>query len=101
MSDHDKRVALGHCDATPAASGGTLRKLADLNVRAGPGVSYKRVDCLLRDETTTILGRDQASDWWKIECPPRAEGAKAGCRAAGSGSRGEGLRALRRRARPA
>ncbi len=76
VSDHDKRVALGHCDATPAASGGTLRKLADLNVRAGPGVSYKRVSCLLRDETTTILGRDQASDWWKIECSPRAEGSE-------------------------
>jgi uncharacterized protein YraI len=45
-------------------------------VRAGPGVSYKRVDCLLRDETTTILGRDQASDWWKIECSPRAEGSE-------------------------
>ena len=76
VSDHDKRVALGHCDATPAASRGTLRKLATLNVRAGPGVSYKRVGCLLRDETTTILGRDQASDWWKIECSPRAEGSE-------------------------
>ena len=76
VSDHDKRVALGHCDATPAANGGTLRKLVTLNVRAGPGVSYKRVSYLLRDETTTILGRDQASDWWKIECSPRAEGSE-------------------------
>ena len=31
-----------------------MRKLADLTVCAGPGVSYKRVRCLLRDETTTI-----------------------------------------------
>ena len=76
VSDHDKRVALGQCDATPAANGGTLRKLADLTVCAGPGVSYKRVRCLLRDETTTILDRDQASDWWKIECSPRAEGSE-------------------------
>ena len=76
VSDHDKRVALGHCDATPAANGGTLRKLADLTVCAGPGVSYKRVNYLLRDETSTILGRDQASDWWKIECSPRAEGSE-------------------------
>ena len=53
-----------------------MRKLADLTVCAGPGVSYKRVRCLLRDETTTILGRDQASDWWKIECSPRAEGSE-------------------------
>jgi hypothetical protein len=47
-----------------------------LTVCAGPGVSYKRVRCLLRDETTTILDRDQASDWWKIECSPRAEGSE-------------------------
>ncbi|HOU41739.1 MAG TPA: SH3 domain-containing protein [Promineifilum sp.] len=60
---------------TPAgASQGTLRVLVDLNVRAGPGVGYERVGFLLRDETAVILGRDPASGWWKIACPPRAEG---------------------------
>lgn len=63
-------------EATPAAGGGTLRMLSDLNVRAGPGVGYERVGFLLRDETATILGRDEASGWWKIVCPPRAEGSE-------------------------
>ena len=63
-------------EATPAAGQGTLRMLSDLNVRAGPGVGYKRVGFLLRDETAVILGRDEASGWWKIVCPPRAEGSE-------------------------
>lgn len=63
-------------ETTPAASGGTLRMLSDLNVRAGPGVGYERVGFLLRDETAAILGRDPASGWWKIVCPPRAEGSE-------------------------
>ncbi len=61
-------------ETLPAAVGGTLRMLSDLNVRAGPGVGYERVGFLLRDETAVILGRDPASGWWKIECPPRADG---------------------------
>ena len=61
-------------EATPATGGGTLRMLSDLNVRAGPGVGYERVGFLLRDETAVIVGQDPASGWWKIECPPRADG---------------------------
>ena len=61
-------------EATAATPQGTLHVLADLNVRAGPGVGYERVGFLLRDETAAILGRDPASGWWKISCPPRAEG---------------------------
>ena len=61
-------------ETTPAAAGGTLRMLSDLNVRAGPGVGYERVGFLLRDETAVIMGRDPASGWGKIECPPRADG---------------------------
>jgi hypothetical protein len=63
-------------EATPATGGGTLRMLSDLNVRAGPGVEYERVGFLLRDETAAILGRDEPSGWWKIECPERAEGSE-------------------------
>jgi hypothetical protein len=63
-------------EETPAAGGGTLRMLSDLNVRAGPGVGYERVGFLLRDETAVILGRDEASGWWKIVCPPQAEGSE-------------------------
>lgn len=61
-------------EATIPPAQGTLRILADLNVRAGPGVEYERVGFLLRDETAVILGQDAASGWWKIACPPRAEG---------------------------
>ena len=52
------------------------KRQSDLNVRAGPGVGYERVGFLLRDETAVILGRDEASGWWKIACPPRAEGSE-------------------------
>ena len=55
---------------------GTVRVLVDLNVRAGPGVGYERVGFMLRDETAVVLGRDPASGWWKIQCPPSAEGSE-------------------------
>jgi len=61
-------------EGTTASGPGTLRVLVDLNVRAGPGVGYERVGFLLRDETAVIVGRDPASGWWKIACPPSAEG---------------------------
>lgn len=61
-------------EATAGSGPGTLRVLVDLNIRAGPGVGYERVGFLLRDETAVVLGRDPASGWWKIACPPRAEG---------------------------
>lgn len=62
--------------ATPAAGQGRVRVLVDLNVRSGPGVGHERVGFMLRDETAAILGRDEASGWWKIQCPPRAEGSE-------------------------
>lgn len=62
-------------DAT-ATGQGRLRVLVDLNVRAGPGVAYERVGFLLRDETATIVGRDATTGWWKIACPPQAEGSE-------------------------
>lgn len=63
-------------EGATASGQGTLRVLVDLNVRAGPGVGYERVGFLLRDETAVIVGRDEASGWWKIACPPRAEGSE-------------------------
>ena len=41
-----------------------------LNVRTGPGVAYERVGSLLPDDTAAVLGRDEASGWWRIVCPP-------------------------------
>jgi hypothetical protein len=61
-------------DPTALPAQGTLRILVDLNVRGGPGVSHPRVGFLLRDERVTVVGRDEASGWWRIQCPPRAEG---------------------------
>jgi hypothetical protein len=53
-----------------------VRVLVDLNVRGGPGVQYERVGFLLENQTVPILGRDPDTGWWKIECPPRAEGSE-------------------------
>ncbi len=55
--------------ATTAAQG-TLVVLVKLNVRTGPGVGYERVGSLLPDDTAAVLGRDEASGWWRIVCPP-------------------------------
>ncbi|MBK7217888.1 MAG: SH3 domain-containing protein [Candidatus Promineofilum sp.] len=53
---------------------GTLVVLVKLNVRTGPGVGYERVGSLLPDDTAIILGRDPASEWWRIVCPPDMAG---------------------------
>lgn len=51
----------------------TVRVLVDLNIRRGPGVQYGRVGFLLANETAPILGRDPATGWWKIICPPTVD----------------------------
>ena len=63
-------------DPTPAPAQGTVRILVDLNIRSGPGVRFDRVGFLLKDERAVVLGRDEASGWWLIECPPEAGGAE-------------------------
>ncbi len=59
----------------PVEAQGTLRILVDLNVRSGPGVRFDRVGFLLKDERVTVIGRDPASGWWRIQCPPEADGS--------------------------
>jgi len=61
-------------DSSPVEAQGTLRILVDLNIRSGPGVRFDRVGFLLRDERATVIGRDPDSGWWRIECPPAADG---------------------------
>lgn len=51
-----------------------LTALVDVNVRKGPGVIYDTDGFLLQDEMVLVVGRDPQSSWWKIECPPRADG---------------------------
>ena len=48
--------------------------LVDLNVRSGPGVQYSRVGFLLEGAVVPILGVDPLTGWWKVDCPPTAEG---------------------------
>lgn len=61
-------------DSSPVEAQGTLRILVDLNIRSGPGVRFDRVGFLLRDERATVIGRDPDSGWWRIQCPPAADG---------------------------
>lgn len=61
-------------DPTPAPAQGTVRILVDLNIRSGPGVRFDRVGFLLKDERAVVVGRDETSGWWLIECPPAADG---------------------------
>jgi len=61
-------------DSAPVDAKGTLRILVDLNVRSGPAVRFDRIGYLLKDDRVTVIGRDAASGWWKIQCPPLADG---------------------------
>ena len=58
----------------PASDGPTVRLLVDLNIRSGPGVRYPRVGFLLGGDTAPIIGRHAESGWWRIQCPPLADG---------------------------
>ncbi len=57
----------------PIEAQGTVRILVDLNIRSGPSVRHDRVGFLLRDERATVIGRDPASGWWRIQCPPSVD----------------------------
>lgn len=50
-----------------------VRILVDLNIRSGPGVQFQRAGFLLRGDSVPVIGRDEASGWWQIACPPAAE----------------------------
>jgi hypothetical protein len=69
-------VPAGATAIGPTPSGPTATVLVDLNVRSGPGVQYDRVGFLLEGESAAIIGRNPDSSWWKITCPPQAEGAE-------------------------
>jgi uncharacterized protein YgiM (DUF1202 family) len=62
--------------ATPVSPDGRprVRLLVDLNIRSGPSVQYERVGFLLGGDTAVILGQHADSGWWRIECPPLADG---------------------------
>ncbi|MCC6454538.1 MAG: SH3 domain-containing protein [Caldilineaceae bacterium] len=47
---------------------------ANVNVRSGPGTDYARVGNLVAGQSCTITGRNQASTWWQLSCPPPVSG---------------------------
>ena len=53
----------------PTGTPATLTVLVDLNVRAGPGVSYERLSYLPQGATAVIIGRALQSEWLEIACP--------------------------------
>lgn len=55
--------------AAPIAEELTAAVNADrLNVRGGPSVDYDVIGKVTRDEVLTVLGRNEAGDWWFICC---------------------------------
>jgi uncharacterized protein YgiM (DUF1202 family) len=52
----------------------TVRMLVDLNIRSGPSVQYARVGFFLAGDQAIITGRHAASGWWRVQCPPLADG---------------------------
>lgn len=63
-------------EATTGPGQGTVLVLTNLNVRAGPGVGFRRLGAMRPDDTAVVLGRDVASGWWRVECPPDIEAAE-------------------------
>ncbi len=61
-------------DVTTAAPGAaTVNILVDLNIRSGPGVVYDRIGFFTKGATVPVLGRDPASGWWLVQCPPHID----------------------------
>lgn len=66
--------ATGDKPAAPAAAAPdgltAVVQALTLNVRQGPGTSFPVVGKLRQDTVVTVLGRNQAGDWWSICCVP-------------------------------
>jgi hypothetical protein len=63
-------------DAPAVEAQGAVRILVDLNIRSGPGVDHDRVGFLLKNERAAVLGRDEQSGWWRIQCPPNVDSSQ-------------------------
>lgn len=64
-------------DVTSAAPGNaTVNILVDLNIRSGPGVVYDRLGFFTKGATVPVVGRDPASGWWVVQCPPHISAAQ-------------------------
>lgn len=65
-SDAEANVADASVTGTVTAAG--------LNIRSGPGMRYGIVDKASRNETLTILARDEAANWVQIALPENEDG---------------------------
>ena len=55
---------------TPTVPSLIARVNADLvNLRGGPGTNYAIVGQVHTSEQITVVGRNEASDWWRVCCP--------------------------------
>ncbi|MBK8985491.1 MAG: SH3 domain-containing protein [Chloroflexi bacterium] len=59
---------------TPNDGQPAVRMVVDLNIRSGPGVQYARVGFFLAGDRASVTGRHAASGWWRVQCPPLADG---------------------------
>jgi uncharacterized protein YraI len=57
---------------TPAAQ--AVVGVAGLNVRAGPGTSYRVVTVVVDGDVLVVLGRDAACQWLRVRTPKKVEG---------------------------
>lgn len=63
--------AAGETPASPPPADGSITGvvIADaLNVRAGPGTNFDKLGTVVRDQTVTVLARNETGDWWLICC---------------------------------
>lgn len=57
-------------DVTAAPGSATVNILVDLNIRSGPGVVFDRLGFFTKGATVPALGRETATGWWLVQCPP-------------------------------
>ncbi len=62
--------------STAVPGSATVSILVDLNIRSGPGVAYDRIGFFTKGATVPALGRDPASGWWLVQCPPNISAAQ-------------------------
>ncbi len=53
-----------------SAGSATVNIIVDLNIRSGPGVVFERLGFFTKGATVPVLGRETATGWWLVQCPP-------------------------------
>ncbi len=58
----------------PANDGPYIQTGSITNVRGGPSTDFEVVGRLAANDTATVVGQNEAGDWWQIEFAPAANG---------------------------